>query len=333
MKSLRKWCIRLALVIISLLLVLGLVVLGLILNNGRTGAKTDFSDSDLFAKPPAPLEEALTIKIITFNIADAYLFTNNRPERMRAIGAKLTELDPDLVVFQEAFIAKDRAILCEALADSRLKHHAIYPAATMGNGLLISSAWPIREVYFHRYEHSNPWWRIGEGDWWVGKGVGLARVELPGGNCIDLYNTHAQSGRISSDYRAVRRHQMAELATFLNTSHTPTAPAFIGGDFNTALGQEDMELAISEAGLQRVMSLDSLVDHIFAIQSPLYTFETIETVAINETIQGSHPSLFLGRAPTLSEYKTARFGPPGETRLSDHDGYMSTIRITCTSQI
>ena len=310
-----------------LLLVLAVTMVALF--NGRTTAQTDFSKSALRADPPPPLEQAITLKIITYNIADAYLFTTNRPERIRGIAAKLTELDPDIVGFQEAFVEEDRQLLVDELKGSRLKYHVTYPSTTVGNGLLVVSAWPIKETYFHRFEASNPWYKVWEGDWWAGKGVGLARIALPKGGVIDFYNTHAQASRNHpTGYREVRERQMAELARFLNESRLETAPGFIVGDFNTAMGKKDLDAAITGANLVRVMTLPSGIDHIFAIQDPRYRFDVIETMEIDGQVQGSHGAIFLGRGPTPAEVKAMFFGAGEITALSDHTGYMSTVRIT-----
>ena len=66
-----------------------LIVCVTALFNGRVQADTDFRASPLRAEPPAPLLHPLTLKLVTFNIADGYLFTGNRAERMRAIAEEL----------------------------------------------------------------------------------------------------------------------------------------------------------------------------------------------------------------------------------------------------
>jgi sphingomyelin phosphodiesterase 2 len=296
--------------------------------NQRTGAPTVYQRSGLLADPPAQWTAPVTLRIVTFNIADAYGFTTNRPERMRAIAATLTRLDPDLVGLQESFIARDRALLLDALGHSRLTHHVRFPAGTTGNGLLILSAYPIKEHWFYRYYANNPWYRLWEGDWWAGKGVGLARVELPGG-FLDFYDTHAQAGRSNpTHYVEVRTKQMAGLAQFMNGSRTGSAPAFIVGDFNTPMDRSDLATAIEEAHLLRMMNQDTGIDHIFAVDDPHYRFEVLDTVPITGKVMGSRADIFLSRAPTPRELKGILFGPGEETSLSDHRGWMSTVRIT-----
>lgn len=297
------------------------------LANARVHAPTDLSQSDLLRRASSPWAEARALRVATYNIADGYLFTTNREERMRAIADELVRLDPDVVGLQEAFIKRDRDLLWARLGKSRLRYEVRFPGALVGNGLWILSAYPIEESWFHRYSHSNPWYSISEGDYWAGKGVGLARLALPGGDLIDIYNTHAQAGRGNPDNELVRDGQMKELAQFVRSSRTPDAPAVILGDFNTRPGAPDYERVVRETPLVRVMKLPSEIDHIFAVEDAHYRFEPVETLEIRGRIQGSHAGLFLSRAPTLSEWWQMNWGPPSVTELSDHPGYLVALRI------
>lgn len=275
-----------------------------LLMNSRVGVSEDLAASALLATPPALLSAPVTLKVATFNIHDLYLASTDRPLRMRSIGAKLMILDPDIVGFQEAFIASDRAVLLKELESTRLKYHQYYPSGNVGSGLLIASAFPIKEVYFHRFTTSNPFYKIWEGDWWAGKGVALARLELPEGH-IDFYNTHAQAGYGNPAYDLVRNEQMAELADFIKRSHTGSAPALLAGDMNCRIEDTEFQTAVNGAGLTRVMVGESRIDHLFARTDERYAFEVIKTEAIEAVVK-------LGEK---------------EISLSDHPGYMSTITI------
>jgi endonuclease/exonuclease/phosphatase family metal-dependent hydrolase len=287
----------------SILLAVAVVVLfvGLAaLGNARVSAPTAFATSALRGETRRPLAAPLELRVVTFNIADGYGFTNNRTERMRAIAKTLRELDPDLVGLQESFIAADRELLLRELGASRLAHHVRFDGATVGNGLLILSAFPIEEAWFHRYASNNPWYRLWEGDWWAGKGIGLARVRLA---------------------------QMEELARFVREARIPGAPALVVGDFNTRPSAPDYALAVREAPLVRLMTVDSDIDHVFGVADPAVTYEAIDTREIAGTVATPRPEIFLDRAPTLSEIASMLFGPPGTSRLSDHPGYLVTLRV------
>lgn len=283
------------------------VLLVLAACNGRTPSDTDFARSPMLAQPPAPLTKSITIKAVTFNVYDLYHESENRPERMAAIGRLLAEMDPDLVGIQEAFIEKDRQALLDALGNSRLAYHEYYPSGTVGSGKFILSAFPIVEAYFHRFEDTGGWYKVWEGDWWAGKGVALARVELPrNAGYLDFYNTHLQADYGNPAYELVKESQMRGLAGFIVASAIGTAPALLAGDINCRIGSPAYNIAQDKAGLQRMMAVDSRIDHIFAVANPRYGFEVLAT------------------EPLTGEIET----PDGPKPLSDHTGYCSTIRIT-----
>lgn len=256
----------------------------------------------------ARLEKPVVLKVATFNVHDMYVESANRSERMRAIADKLCALDPDLVGFQEAFIKKDRKILMERLEKgSRLAYHRYYPSGVVGSGLLISSAYPIVEHGFFKFSESNPFYKIKEGDWWAGKGVALARVELAaGGVLLDFYNTHAQASYGKPEYKVIRKKQMVEVAGFINRTRTRVGPLLLVGDMNCWVGQEDFEAVAQGADLRRAMKINSRIDHIFAGNDPHYRIEVLDTV---------------GMAGKIAVKE-------GNVALSDHRGYMSTLRIT-----
>ncbi len=247
--------------------------------------------------------ETLTLRVVTYNIQALWVVGTDRPARMKALAAKLVELDPDIVGLQEVFVKKDRDLLLSCLAGSRLKHFEYFPSGLVGSGLLIASAYPIKEVFFHRYKAAGDWYKLWEGDWWAGKGIALARIELPGGNgWFDFYTTHAQAdyggNPVNIDVRAM---QMAELVDFVNESHVKNVPGILVGDVNCSIGERDYEIAVKGARLVRTMSVPSKIDHIFCIDSDGYSFEVLDSVEIRD-----HNGV----------------------RLSDHNGYVSDIRIT-----
>lgn len=296
---LKRGAIALAALLLSALVALYLL-------NGRMGIGGDLANSAALAGSPAALKSPLTLKVATFNIQDLYLASGDRPLRMRGIGARLMVLDPDIVGFQEAFIASDREILLKELATTRLRHHQYYPSATVGSGLFIVSAFPIKEVFFHRFTHSGPFYRVWEGDWWAGKGVALARLELPDGQgLLDFYTTHAQASYGNPAYGGVRIRQMAELGDFVQRSRIPEGPAVLVGDLNCEPGDPEYAVAIEGARMMRAMEGDSRVDHIFAAAGAGHTVHVIKTEPIEATVK-------LGER---------------ELSLSDHTGYLSTIEI------
>lgn len=290
---------------IVILIAVVMVAVAMILN-GRIAVETNLTKSVLLGAEPIPLNQEVTLKAATFNIHDLYVVSDHRPERMRAIAQALTELDPDVVGIQESFIERDRQILLDSLRPSRLAYHHYYKSATVGCGLLVLSAYPIVEPFFHRYTHSGQWYKFYQGDWWAGKGVALARIQLPNGGYFDFYDTHTQARYGSDQYEACQMSQMDELVKFIKESALNWAPALLVGDMNSRLDSKPLQAAISGAGLERLMNVASRIDHIFCIENPRYKYEVLETHEIRKTIDV----------------------PGGKSELSDHPGYLSTIRIS-----
>jgi len=277
--------------------------------NGMDRKGGNLADSDLRRDPPSAWIKTMTLRVLTFNIWDLYLVSGNRIQRMQEIGRVLAEMDPDIVGFQEAFIAGDRQILIDAMSGTRLKHHAYFPSGVVGSGLLISSAWPIRETFFRRFTHSGPWWRLTEGDWWAGKGVALARIETPAG-IIDFFNTHAQAAKGRPEYVALRREQMQEIVGFMTEARLPGAPALLVGDINCRVNSQEYNALVETGQLHRAMTIDSSIDHIFAATSGGPDVLPIASSRIEETINRN------GNVITLS----------------DHPGYLSVLRIANTEK-
>ncbi|HUW62445.1 MAG TPA: endonuclease/exonuclease/phosphatase family protein [Candidatus Bathyarchaeia archaeon] len=273
--------------------------------NGRTDIVTDLRKSLLLTQSTAPLADEVVLRIVTFNIQDLYVAGRNRIARMKAIGETLRHLDPDIVGIQESFIEKDRRELLASIAGSRLAYHQYYKSGTLGCGLLVLSAYPIVETFFHRYEQNGKWYKFYHGDWWAGKGVALARIALPQG-IIDFYNTHAHAAYRSTQYDGVRKSQMGSLARFILDSCLRTVPALLVGDMNCAPGSMQYNTLVAGAGLRRLMNIDSRIDHIFGAPSDRYDYQVLETLPITGHVPGQ------------------------TTPLSDHTGYMSTIRVRPT---
>jgi len=297
------------LVILSLLLLLLPVAALFVLSffNTRTEISAAFTESVVLHGEEGVLQSPLELKVATFNIQDLPFIGENRPERMRAIAMKLLVLDPDVVGFQEAFVEADRNLLIAELKNTRLQHHQYYGSGMVGSGLLISSAYPIEEAWFTQFAESGPWFKLWEGDFWAGKGVALARLALPDGlGYLDFFNTHAQAGYGNPYYKQVRLAQLRQMAQFINDARAIRLPGLVVGDINCRPDSEEYNALVSESGLVRLMTLDSGIDHIFGIENDAYAYEVLETHEIAERVRVNQK----------------------EFDLSDHSGYISTIRIS-----
>jgi len=269
----------------------------------------NFQNSIYKNEARSAFKKPITLKIVTFNIQNTWVVGLNREERMDAIARTLSELDPDIVGFQEAFVPRERELLIKKLkASSRLQYDYYFRSGLVGSGKLTMSAYPIRKVFFYRYRVTGDWYKFWEGDWWAGKGCGLARIEIPDVGIIDFYNTHLQAGYGNPAYRKVKEAQCRELADFINASCWLEHLVLLVGDLNTRIGEVAHDTLVIVSDLIRLMNIDSNIDHIYAKKSPSYYFEVLETIPL---IAGKTSS---GK----------------EVRLSDHYGFMSTIKVIPT---
>ena len=277
--------------------------------NGYTEIDEDLESSSFLQAPPPTWDTGHAIKVVTFNIQDLPLLARyeDDPERMRAIARTLGAIDPDVVGFQEAFSEKHRQILIQALrADTRLRHFQYFGSGMFGSGLLTASAFPIVEMYFHRFTDSNDWYHLSEGDWWAGKGVSLTRIEVNSHHFIDYYNTHAQADYGRAANVAARLRQMEAAAAFVQRSQAQTIPVIFAGDINCRQGKPDYQALTSGANLTRTMLLPSEIDHIFTGNHPRYAVKVLNTSKIEPIGRNGDEAI----------------------RLSDHPGFLSVLNIS-----
>ncbi len=194
-------------------------------------------------------ETVLNLSVLTFNIW-GLPFSKNRVFRIHSIGKKLSTIPLDIIGLQEAWLAVDRKIILKYLALSGIHYSYYFESGLLGSGLFLLSRYPIIDVAFHRYSLNGKFEKIWHGDYYGGKGIGLARIQTPIG-LIDVYNTQpvAQySSDIDDEYRIHRTTAMYEAAKFINTNSSEN-PIIALGDFNTRPDQFEFKIIRELVGL------------------------------------------------------------------------------------
>jgi endonuclease/exonuclease/phosphatase family metal-dependent hydrolase len=297
------------LIALALTLTAAYVVYALIMNQ-NTPAATAIALSPQLADPPPSLADPLTIKVLTYNVWCPPYKSSNGEARLAKIGRIIAQATPDIVGIQEALMAAPRALLEQELENGGLTHRAYFESGRYGSGLLIASRYPLDEIHFMRFSQGGKPFKLQHGDWWAGKGVALVRVALPdGGGWLDFFNSHVHAGYGLAEYDSVRLSNVRELAAYVALGATGTSPAIVLGDMNARPGGEQYRTLVESADLDRAMTIDSELDHIFAVRSGQYHVEVLQTETISATIDVDGQSL----------------------PVSDHQGYMSTIRFTPAS--
>ncbi len=90
-----------------------------------------------------------------------------------------------------------------------------------GTGLLIISKYPIIETMYKAFTLNGKPYKFWHGDYFVCKGVGLARVVTPYGGMVDVYTTHLHANYTDDLPKGVTAEQYL---SFLNSSSGVPSP-------------------------------------------------------------------------------------------------------------
>ncbi|MCM8730080.1 endonuclease/exonuclease/phosphatase family protein [Hephaestia sp. GCM10023244] len=293
-----------------------------------------------------------TLTVLTFNIEGlAWPARRGRAPSLHRISAILRDMAaqghaPDIVLIQEMFSpAATRAVENMPYANAvfgpsrtqkparpstgRMRGPFVWGKGEIGihlasSGLAILSRYPIvasgSEAFGGR--------RCAGIDCLSNKGVLHARIHIPGvPEAIDLFNTHmnsqAASGVSRKRHSAAHQLQTDVLSDFIDGVALNDTPLILGGDFN--------------------MRHDQLRFLRFRASQPLalvhqYCVDRPATCDVRMSWDGDEPwmdtqdlQLFdSGASVTVTPVKVeSRFdGSPGSPRLSDHDGFLVTYRLS-----
>lgn len=124
------------------------------------------------------------------------------------------------------------------------------------------------------------------GDWWAGKGVALARLELAPGRFLDVYNTHMICSLGPAELHAHRLTQAQELLEFAQRTTPLGLPALVVGDFNCGPGSKEFDMLESGLGWCSLLEQGSWIDHVQAFSPQAsYAFELLEEGRVHGAVQ------------------------------------------------
>lgn len=188
------------------------------------------------AAPARRLESPSSLHILTLNCWGLKFISKWRAERLLEIGKHLASFQPqlDIVGLQECWTYADyRAI--RDITKSVLPYGKFYHSGIFGGGLVILSRFPIVESSMHRYPLNGRPTAFFRGDWFVGKGVACAKLLLPDGQHVEVFNTHlhAPYEREPNDsYICHRTAQAWEIAKLMRAAKERGSLVIGLGDFN-----------------------------------------------------------------------------------------------------
>ncbi len=303
------------------------------------------------SSPAHASPDGIDLKVLIYNIEGLqWPARKGRAKHLREIGETLRNLRergeaPDIVLFQEAFSpAAKRAVARTGypviVRGPSRKARSVYSIGTklpdrarpakgelgvklMSSGLIIASRLPIVEIISDAYSRRS----CAGFDCLANKGVVLARIKLPGApEPIDIANTHMNArgaSKVSPErHLASHRAQTQELAQFLENHHNPSNALILAGDFNMARSVDRFSSFRAHHPMQVV--------HEYCRDRP--------TCAVEMSWDGDAPWMDTQDLQFFSSGARVRIAPvgvramfdgsPGSPRLSDHDGFEVTYRLT-----
>ncbi|CAN9245938.1 unnamed protein product [Alternaria alternata] len=184
------------------------------------------------AAPPS------NIRILSLNCWGLKFISKLRNERLTEIGVQIAAANPqpDIVGLQECWTQQDYHAIREKTRHI-LPYGKFYHSGIFGGGLVILSRWPIIESNMVRYPLNGRPAAFYRGDWFVGKGVACARIQMgPSKRDIaEVFCTHlhAPYEREPHDSYICHRTAQAWEITKLMRAAAERGHLVIGmGDFN-----------------------------------------------------------------------------------------------------
>jgi sphingomyelin phosphodiesterase 2 len=129
--------------------------------------------------------------------------SKHRATRFEHIATYLAEGNHDLVGLQEVWSKDDYSTLKNRLS-TVLPHSYYFYSGVIGSGLCIFSRWPIEEIAYEPFQVHGPPYKVWQGDWMAGKGVGMCAIRHPQHGLLHFFTTHTIAGY---NYGPVDSHQ------------------------------------------------------------------------------------------------------------------------------
>lgn len=300
-------------------------------------------------EPPAIVRtDAAEISVLTYNVRGLpWPVATGRGAALQAIGQELADLrregrQPDVVLIQEGF----RSEMAELVRTSGYAYWAEGPGRETraphgpaparrdakillgegvgkltGAGLHVLSDAPILDVQVATFRHCAGL------DCLANKGAMLVRIQPPGlPTPVDVVNTHLNSRKASRapSGRTLAAHQgqTLELLAFLAAHRDPDHPLIVGGDFNIRNSPARYDFAAEQRPYRVVAEYCARVEPVCGATSGPVRDDGRPWLA-TQILQG-----FADGDVRVRPRATAALFDTGAARLSDHDGYLVSYRLS-----
>jgi endonuclease/exonuclease/phosphatase family metal-dependent hydrolase len=173
------------------------------------------------------------------------------PVRMEAIGARLLDLDLDVMAFQEVWTADARRALLAAGRKAGLTNAWHRKGLLRGSGLMVLSRLPIDDIRFEHFSVRGVPEHPRHADFFGGKGFVRLRLQTQEGP-VTFFDTHLHAryrSDVAHEYRAHRTGQVVQLAAATLTTRDPVLAV---GDFNFEEGQPEYTVLTGLTGMRDI---------------------------------------------------------------------------------
>ena len=184
------------------------------------------------------LELPSSLRVISLNCWGLKFISKHRHARLTEIGHQLATASPppSIVGLQECWTQQDYLKIRELTKDV-LPYGKFYWSGIFGGGLAILSKWPIEESSMYRYPLNGRPAAFYRGDWYVGKGVACARIQIGPGpkDIVEVFCTHLHAPyekEPNDSYICHRTAQAWEIAKLMRHAAERGHVVLGLGDFN-----------------------------------------------------------------------------------------------------
>lgn len=192
-----------------------------------------------------------TLSVLSFNVLGIPFFTKNYASRLKKLVQEIAKLDPDVVCFQEVWLAATKNYLQKSLRPLGFQYFFRPTAGWRLSGLLIFSKHQIieRQSYFF-----SPTWegvKLSLLQFLVAKGYCFVKIKLAGQKII-IFNIHLRvDWRYNIDYQAglslSKFEELGQLVEIINS--LKNEKIILAGDFNFEVASQVYRKFLQLAGL------------------------------------------------------------------------------------
>ncbi|KAM4741827.1 sphingomyelin phosphodiesterase 2-like [Anableps anableps] len=194
--------------------------------------------------------DCVSVRVFSLNCWGIRYLSKHCSQRYQMIGEMLCKEQHDIVLLQEVWSEKDFLYLKTKLASTHPFSH-YFKSGVIGSGLAIFAKHRIHDTFLYRYSLNGYPYMAHHGDWFGGKAVGMAILNLAGLTAnVYVTHLHAEYSREEDSYLSHRVVQAWELQQFIRHTSAGADVVIVGGDLNMHPQDLGCRLLMSYTGLR-----------------------------------------------------------------------------------